>query len=276
MTLFAIKATTRTFVPCSGNMGCTTSVPVEVSSPEALPTWNYVSQVKVIRNPQEPPVASDKSFDFSNSEKCLQLIFRQIQEGSKGNSFQVEGLEDELFHELQIKPAKPGILGPRKKLEDLVYLHQQSKPQNVIGYAIKNVPKGLNYYFIMRDKPLYDNQSPITFTENPPFGSMYPFCSVEFDPKAKIGRVRTTFTLPRFTKGEPMFTLHQCNPKVWVLKRNYTDGPQVTAVFNQWRGLGTRFTCWRLAVCSGEDPVLVSLLAHCIDSFLLVAKGQSM
>lgn len=255
-------------------MGCAESAPaVEVSPAEPVPTWKDLSSIRIERSPKEPSLAPDSKCDYSNPKEPYQLIFRQIGAAGKGNSFQVETLEDALFHELQISPAKPGM-GVKKRLEDLVYLHQESDPQSVIGYAMKNVPRGLNHFLIMRNTPLYDNQKRITFTENPPFGDMYPYATLEFDVKAKIGRIKTAFSFPNVTKGEPPFTLHQCNPKVWVLKRNYSDGPRVSAVFNQWRGLGTKFTCWRLAVCAGEDPVLVSLLAHCIDSFLLVAKGQ--
>jgi len=35
-----------------------------------------------------------------------------------------------------------------------------------------------------------------------------------------------------------------------------------------------KFTCFRLVVCRGADPALMSLLVHCIDSFLPVAKTQ--
>jgi hypothetical protein len=263
-------------------MGCISSQPVVVVwPPEPLPQWKDLSDIKVERIPREPFAFTEDQYNCVSEKEPLFLIFRQIAASNKGNSFQVETLEDALFHKLRIDPAKPNM-GIQNRLEDLMYIYQEYLPQGVISYSIKDVNKGLNHYLLLKNKSLYDKQKPTKF-ENPNLpGKMYRYASLEFDPQEKVGKITTVFSPPDIKKGEPAMTLHQCNPKVWVLKRRRvnnkdcggSDGAQICAVFNQWRGSGTRFTCWRVMVCAGEDPILASLVAHCIDSFLPVAKQQ--
>jgi len=121
-------------------------------------------------------------------------------------------MHDAIFHELQIHPAKPGI-GVKKRLEDLVFLHRE-KGQEPIAYAIKNVPAGLNCYMILSPTPLRDGQKPTKFES--PFGPTYPYANIEFNPKTKVVSVHLT---GQGRDQDPVYTMRQCNPKVWVIRK---------------------------------------------------------
>ena len=230
-----------------------------------MPTYADLCST-VIDPGSEPHVYCEESANFINREEALSLIFRKIGSSNKGDVFQLEGLDDKLFHGIQIGPTKSGP-NIHARIEDLVYVHYEEQRDKPLCYASKNPSRGLNYYALLGTAPFFDGQQ-----ESPmisPYGGTYSFASIEFDYKAKVGRVNTIYKPKEYPRDEPTFTLHQCNPKVWVVKRRGT----VCAAFNLWKGLA-KLTCWRVVICKGEDPILMSLLLDCIDSFLPVAKSQ--
>ncbi|KAG7349567.1 hypothetical protein IV203_012164 [Nitzschia inconspicua] len=194
----------------------------------------------------------------------------EIGSGDKGDVYQLETLDDKLFHELQIHPSKGG-LNIRGRMEDLVHVHREQHLDTPLCYASKKVDQGLNHYVLLSTKPLFEGQSKSPIIS--PYGDTFMFAALEFDVKQKVGKVFAIFHTKEEKEAgngrQPLFTIHQCNRNVWVVKRH----GQICAAFNQWKGMA-KLTCWRLIICKGEDPVLMMLLAECIDSFLPVAKSQ--
>jgi hypothetical protein len=255
-------------------MGCTSSSAVQEAPPEPLPTFAKLSEISIVHR-SEPHIYSDASLNYISPNKPLSLILRKIGSGNKGDAFQLETLNDELFHDLQIHPSKSGVANIRGRIEDLVHLHMEGQPNAPLCYAAKNASKGLNHYALLRTEPLYKGQEPSPIKS--PHGDMYTYAAIEFDIKQKVGKVTTIFrsqeekdlAAAQKESRMPMFTLHQCNPNVWVVKRLGI----VSAAFNMWKGMA-KLSCWRVAVCKGEDPILMMMLVQCIDSFLPVAKSQ--
>ena len=70
-----------------------------------------------------------------------------------------------------------------------------------------------------------------------PYGDTYTYAAVEFDIEQKIGKVHPIFYTKQESETrhhpEPLWTMHQCNPKVWVIKRR----GQVCAALDQWKGI---------------------------------------
>jgi hypothetical protein len=247
-------------------MGCTSSVPVEVASPEPVPSYEILLKTKIQTLPKEPQLSHGD--DNHTSEEAVPLIFRKIKQSGKGDTFQVETMEDALFHKLQIRPAKPGIVGSglKGRFEDLVFLHEEDILNRGIGFAIKNVPKGLNYYQILTPTPLRDTQKPVKF-QGPSFcDEMFLFADVKFNIKSNVVSVKLS---GQAKDAAPVYSMRQCNEKVWVVKKQNT----VCAAFQQVRGMA-QLTCYRALVCAGVDPAFMSLLFATIDSFLAVAKTQ--
>lgn len=255
-------------------MGCAASSAVtdKAAPPEPVPTYEALCQIQVTADPSEPHVwcsSSDKvnTDDLIHPEQTLSLIFRKIGTSNKGDVFQLENLHDQLYHGIQIHPAVTG-LNVRKRLEGLVYCHyEQDLGRNPLCYAVKNVPKGLNHYVLLRTKPLYEGQAKSLIES--PLSECYTYAGVEFDYQAKMGKIKTVYHPASQGKDVPRYTFYQCNPNVWVIKKMGT----ICAAINQWKGMA-KLTCYRLIVCKGEDPIFVSLVAHCIDSFMAVAKTQ--
>lgn len=248
-------------------MGCASSTPVVVSPPEPLPKYDDLLQKEVELD--DPPLSKSENKFVIEDEEAKMMIFRQIGKSNKGDSFQLENLDDTRFHDLRIDPAKPGLIGPRNSMEDMVFLHYEGKDEP-LAYAMRDPTRGLDHYLILRPTPLSPTQKPSHFKS--PFGNMYTYANVEFLVKEKFVRVHPIFH--KKTEGEQTdneyITIHQCNPKVWVVKKK----GNVSAVVQQVQGVGLKFTCWRLLVCKGVDPMLIGLLSHCIASFLKVAKTQ--
>eukprot|EP00523_Entomoneis_sp_CCMP467_P004511 CAMPEP_0168757212 /NCGR_PEP_ID=MMETSP0724-20121128/21050_1 /TAXON_ID=265536 /ORGANISM="Amphiprora sp., Strain CCMP467" /LENGTH=281 /DNA_ID=CAMNT_0008806015 /DNA_START=15 /DNA_END=860 /DNA_ORIENTATION=- len=246
-------------------MGCAASTPVvEKAPPEPLPTLASLQAVELLEG--EPPLTSGED-NFTSNDQVQQLIFRNIQQSSKGSTFQLETYEDALFHKLQIHPSKPG-LGVKKRLEDLVHMHYEGQLEQPLAFCSKNPSKGLNYFLIMSPKPLREGQQPMKKLEGPTFcPNVYPYARVEFDLQEQIGKVHL---VGERAGDPPLYTIHQCNPKVWVVKRQKI-GP--CAAMEQVHGIA-KLTCYRVAFGAGTDPVLMSLFNVCIDMFLQAAKTQ--
>lgn len=244
-------------------MGCKASVPVEKAKPEPVPDYATLLKTKIHPIAGEPQLTSGED-SFVDEDAALSLIFRQIGASNKGNTFQIETYEDSLFNRLQIHPAKPGI-GVKKRLEDLIFLHYENI-EKALGFAIKNVPRGLNFFMILSPTPLGKAQKPANF-EGPPFCKvMYPYASVEFNLETNVASVKVAGQ----GKGDPpLYTIRQCNAKVWVIKRRDI----VCAAIESVRGMA-KLSCYKVLLCAGTDPALMSLLASCIDSFLETAKTQ--
>eukprot|EP00522_Entomoneis_paludosa_P016880 CAMPEP_0172464096 /NCGR_PEP_ID=MMETSP1065-20121228/49350_1 /TAXON_ID=265537 /ORGANISM="Amphiprora paludosa, Strain CCMP125" /LENGTH=288 /DNA_ID=CAMNT_0013220237 /DNA_START=62 /DNA_END=929 /DNA_ORIENTATION=+ len=251
-------------------MGCKPSAPaIEKVANEPVPDY-HIAQAKISALPGEPTLTSGDD-NHTNPDNAESLIFRQIGGSNKGDTFQLETYEDTLFHNLQIHPAKPGI-GIQKRLEDLVFLHYENQEefqnQVALGFAVKSPSKGLNHYLILSPTPMREGQAPVKSIDGPVFcHQMYPFASIEFDLQRNVANVRIA---GQGKEDPPLYTLHQCNEKVWVVKKRN----DVCAAIDSARGMGRSFTCYRVLVCAGANPALMSLLTHCIDSFLVTAKKQ--
>ncbi|KAL7569665.1 hypothetical protein ACA910_008319 [Epithemia clementina (nom. ined.)] len=247
-------------------MGCVKSVPAEPRAPpEPVPKLELLLKTKVEPIEGEPQLTKGGD-NFTSSDEALQLIFRNIGRSPKGNTFQLETYNDELFHNLQIHPAKPGV-GLKKRMEDLVYLHYEKMHSKAVAFAIKNVPKGLNYFLILSPDPVREGQKPVSF-EGPTFcPTMYPYATVEFNLETTVAAVRL---VGEKAGDEPLYTMRECNAKVWVIKRHDVG---VCAAIESGRGVG-KLTCYRVVFCAGTDPAFMCLLVSCIDSFLDTAKSQ--
>ena len=247
-------------------MGCTSSGPVEPRAPpEPVPDLASLLKTRIEPIAGEPRLTAD-SDKFASTDEALQLIFRNIGRSEKGNTFQLETYNDELFHGLQIHPAKPG-LGIKKRLEDLVFLHYETVADQALGFAIKNVSKGLNYFLILSPQPIQEGQKAVSF-EGPTFcPTMYPYAAVEFNLHSTVASVRI---MGQSKDDEPLYTIRQCNSKVWVIKRHKIG---VCAAVESVRGVA-KLTCYRVLFCAGTDPALLSLLITCIDSFVDTSKSQ--
>lgn len=261
-------------------MGCASSTPqVPVGAPEPTPTFDELCKQEVATDPKEPRVWSKKDLDNvknadgatypDNNNETLSLIYRKIATSNKGDTFQLENLNDQLFYGIQMSPAVRGV-NVKKRLENLVYVHHETDTGRPLCYAVKNVSRGLNYYVLLSTRPVFEGQQPSEIQS--PFGDCYTWAGVEFDIKTKIGRIKTVYhpksQQPR--PEDPRYTFYQCNPNVWVIKKL---DKTICGAINQWKGMA-KLTCYRLVVCKGEDPIFVGLVAHCIDSFLEVAKTQ--
>lgn len=246
-------------------MGCTSSAPEAKADPEPVPTLQSLLKIKVVPLPGEPQLTTGED-NYTSADTGLQLIFRGVNRGAKGNSFQLENYHDELFHRLLISPAKPG-LGIRNRMEQLVFAHYEGVENASLGFAIHNVPKGLNYFAILSPKPMHEGAKQVPF-QGPEFCPvMYPYATIEFNIKTTVASVSIT---GHGKDDDPLYTMRQCNPKVWVIKR-LNVGP--CAAIERVRGIG-KLSCYRVLYCAGTDPVFMGLLTSVIDAFLEEAKTQ--
>ena len=71
----------------------------------------------------------------------------------------------------------------------------------------------------------------------------------------------------------PLFTMRQCNKRVWVIKRRDTT---VYAAVESVRGVDSSLSCYKVLVCTGVDPSFVSLLISCIQSFSEVSERKGL